>query len=104
MSGCPQGVSTVQIQSAPAARHDSWAGAFGGDAVLTAAMLDRTLHDATIITERNDRLEKAPEPVYQRDQDVPDWPVPHGSRMLRTTARCASSVRCWVSSHPDDQA
>jgi hypothetical protein len=76
MSGCPQGVSTVQIQSAPAARHDSWAGAFGGDAVLTAAMLDRTLHDATIITERNDRLEKAPEPVYQRDQDVPDWPVP----------------------------
>jgi len=27
----------------------SWDGAFGGDAVLTAAMLDRTLHHATII-------------------------------------------------------
>ena len=26
----------------------SWDGAFGGDAVLTAAMLDRTLHHATI--------------------------------------------------------
>src|SRR6516162_10270764 len=28
----------------------SWDGAFGGDAVLTAAMLDRMLHHATIIT------------------------------------------------------
>jgi DNA replication protein DnaC len=28
----------------------SWDGAFGGNAVLTAAMLDRMLHHATIIT------------------------------------------------------
>jgi DNA replication protein DnaC len=28
----------------------SWDGAFGGDSVLTAAMLDRVLHHATIIT------------------------------------------------------
>jgi DNA replication protein DnaC len=28
----------------------SWDGTFGGDSVLTAAMLDRVLHHATIIT------------------------------------------------------